>query len=74
MTIREPLKYYLADFFCLGGGVPPNSACEKFQVFLLQNTDFSPFLDHLMAKFFGGISVERGGGVPPISAMLFLAQ
>ena len=63
--VREPVKYYIADFFPLrgGGGYPPIplrffgrivSAKEKFlkkNVILVKHANFNPVLDHFMAKF-----------------------
>ena len=41
----------------MGGGNPPNSAKEKFcqvtGIFRPKNANFSPFLDHFKAKYFG---------------------
>ena len=86
LSIREPAKYYLVDFFRKGGGYPPILLCcfgqndflrrkysDETQVMLI-----SALLGHFMAKIFGDFSLrgkEVGyplSGKNPLNSILVL--
>ena len=74
LCIREGVKYYFADFVRKGGGGTPHIRNlffgPKTGVFWAKITIFSTFL----RRFFGGMSVKGGGGVPPESVTFFLEK